>query len=69
MDISRPTVSTFEAAQMLDVSHDTIKNYWKRGFITGYLTLPTKGGRLRLYRDSVEEFDRQRKSRSPSDKA
>jgi len=63
MDLNRPTISTFEAGRLLSVSHDTVRNYWHRGLIEGYVSTSMKGGRLRLYRDSVEEFDRQRKSR------
>jgi excisionase family DNA binding protein len=63
LENSRPVYTTGQAATALGLSIDTIKRLWERGLIEGYLTSPIKGGRLRLYRDSVEEFDRQRKSR------
>jgi predicted site-specific integrase-resolvase len=65
LDGSRPTLSTTQAGLILGVKHETVKQYWQRGLIEGYLTIPGKHGRLRLYRDSVEEYDRKRKS-SPS---
>lgn len=68
MDEARPTISTTEAGRMLDVTHDTIRAWWKRGLIEGYLSTPGPHGRLRLYRDSVEAYDRQRKSRPSVDK-
>lgn len=58
----RPTLSTTEAGDLLGVTQDTIKRYWLKGLIEGYLTIPEKHGRLRLYRDSIEAFDRKRKS-------
>lgn len=62
MPEDRPTVSPKEAGKMLGVSHDTVKNYWKRGWIEGYQTFPGLRGRVRLYRDSIEAFDKMRKS-------
>jgi hypothetical protein len=35
------------------------------GVIAGYRKTPSARGRIRLYRDSVEQFDRQRKSQAP----
>ncbi len=65
---NRPTIGSSEAGRMLGVTHETVRAYWERGLIDGYLTIPAKHGRLRLYRDSVEEYDRQRKSRPLPDK-
>jgi len=58
----RPTISPAEAGRMLGVSHETAKTYWRKGFIEGYLMTPGPHGRLRIYRDSVETFDKMRKS-------
>lgn len=63
---SRPTLSTTEAGKLLGVTDETVKRWWKLGLIEGYKTNPFPHGRLRLYQDSVEEYDRQRKSRHPS---
>ena len=63
MDTPRPTISSTEAAKILGVTDDTIRAWFDRGLIEGYKTSPLRRGRLRLYRDAVEEFDRQRKSR------
>lgn len=62
LDECRPTLSTTQAGLILGVKHETVRAYWERGLIEGYLTIPDKHGRLRLYRDSVEEYDRKRKS-------
>jgi hypothetical protein len=62
MENPRKTVGSVEAGRMLDVSHDTIQNYWKAGYIEGYKQSGQYRGRLRIYVDSLEAFDRQRKS-------
>jgi predicted site-specific integrase-resolvase len=59
----RPTLSTTEAGQRLHVSHETVRRYYDAGLLEGYLTRPNKGGRLRVYVDSVEELLQARKSR------
>jgi predicted site-specific integrase-resolvase len=58
-------MTTTEAGRYLGVTQDTVRNYWERGLIEGYLTIPVKHGRLKVYRESVEEFDRQRKNQAP----
>lgn len=58
----RPTLTTTKAGQLLEVTHETVRRYWEQGWIEGYLMTPGKHGRLRLYLDSVEAFDRKRKS-------
>jgi predicted site-specific integrase-resolvase len=63
LETDRPTISTTEAGRMLGVKHETIRAYWERGLIEGYLTIPDKHGRLRLYRESVEKYARQRENR------
>lgn len=60
---SRPTLTTTEAGRLLCVAHETIRRYWEAGLIDGYLTRPGKHGRLRVYRDSVVAFQRQRQNR------
>ena len=62
MSEQRPTVSTFEAGRMLQVSDETAKRYWRRGWIEGFRSIPGPTGRLRLYRDSVEAFAERRKN-------
>ena len=58
-------MTTVQAGDYLDCDHQTVVRLWTLGHIEGYKTSPGKHGRLRLYRDSVEEYDRQRKSRPP----
>lgn len=64
----RASVSPVEAADLLNVTHETIRSYWRRGLIEGYRTSPAKGAHLKLYRDSIEEFDRKRRSQPLPDK-
>lgn len=60
---NRPLMSATEVAEYLGVSHDTVNRLFARGEIDGYKQTLRRNGRLRLYRDSVEMYDRQRKSR------
>ncbi len=62
MTNDRPTMSTREAAAYLGVSRPTLLRLWSQGLLEGYRVTPYQNGRVRLYRDSVEEFDRQRKN-------
>lgn len=59
----RPVLTTGEAARILNISHDTVKRLYERGEIGGFKT--SNSGHIRLYRDSVEEFDRQRRNQPP----
>lgn len=68
MTNARPTLTTTQAGRLLDCTEDTVRVYWRKGLIEGYRTIPGPHGRLRLYRDSVEEFDRKRKSQPLPDK-
>jgi hypothetical protein len=61
MEDTRPTLTTGQAGRLLAVTHETVRRYWELGLLEGYLMAPGKHGRLRVYRDSVEAFDRQRK--------
>jgi excisionase family DNA binding protein len=58
----RPTMAPKEAAAYLAISEDTVVRWFTMGAIKGYRKTPSARGRIRLYRDSVEAFDRQRKS-------
>ena len=62
MQQDRPTMSPKEAAAHLALSEDTVVRWYTVGAIDGYRKTPSARGRIRLYRDSVEAFDRQRKS-------
>jgi len=62
----RPMMSAMEVAEYLGISHDTVNRLFAKGEIEGYKQTLRRNGRLRLYRESVEEFDRQRKSRPPA---
>ena len=65
MQHDRPTMSPKEAAALLALSEDTVVRWFSLGTIEGYRKTPSARGRIRLYRDSVEAFDRQRKSQVP----
>jgi len=58
-------MSPKEAAAYLDISEDTVVRWFSLRTIEGYRKTPSARGRIRLYRDSVEAFDRQRKSQVP----
>ena len=60
----RPTMSVQEAAAALGISKPTLLRLWTQGLLEGYRVTPYRNGRVRLYRDSVEQFDRQRKSQA-----
>jgi len=62
---NRLTMSPKEAAAYLDISEDTMVRWFSLGTIEGYRKTPSARGRIRLYPDSVEAFDRQRKSQVP----
>lgn len=62
----RDLLTTFQAAELLQVSHDTVKKLYGQGVLEGFKTSPR--GHIRLYRDAVEEYIRQRKSRPQPDK-
>jgi excisionase family DNA binding protein len=55
-------MSAQEAAEYLGISRPTLLRLWSQGFLEGYRVTPYQNGRVRLYRDSVEKFDRQRKN-------
>ena len=61
----RPTMSPKEAAALLALSEDTVVRWYILGEIEGFRKTPSARGRIRLYCDSVEAFDRQRKSQVP----
>ena len=65
MQQNRPTVSPKEAAAQLALSEDTVVRWYVLGAIEGFRKTPSARGRIRLYCDSVEAFDRQRKSQVP----
>jgi excisionase family DNA binding protein len=58
----RLTMSVGEAAERLGISKPTLLRLWTQGLLEGYRVTPYRNGRVRLYRDSVEMFDRQRKN-------
>ena len=65
MQLDRPTITPREAATYLEISEDTVVRWFIMGAIERYRKTPSARGRIRLYRDSVEQFDRQRKSQTP----
>jgi excisionase family DNA binding protein len=65
VQLNRPTITPREAATYLEISEDTVVRWFIMGAIEGYRKTPSARGRIRLYRDSVEQFDRQRKSQTP----
>jgi excisionase family DNA binding protein len=65
VQLNRPTITPREAATYLEISEDTVVRWFIMGAIEGYRKTPSARGRIRLYRDSVEHFDRQRKSQVP----
>jgi len=65
VQLDRPTIPPREAAAYLEISEDTVVRWFIMGAIEGYRKTPSARGRIRLYRDSVEQFDRQRKSQAP----
>lgn len=58
----RPTMSAQAAAKYLGISRPTLLRLWVQGLIAGYRATPAPNGRVRLYQDSVELFDRRRKN-------
>lgn len=60
----RPTMSVGEAAERLGMSKPTLLRLWAQGLLAGYRVTPYRNGRVRLYRDAVELFDRQRKNQA-----
>ncbi|MFV9504023.1 MAG: excisionase family DNA-binding protein [Oscillochloridaceae bacterium umkhey_bin13] len=54
-------MSTHEAAEYLGVSKPTILRLWAQGLIQGYRLTNSPTSRVRLYRETVEAFDRKRK--------
>jgi excisionase family DNA binding protein len=60
----RPTMSVQEAAAALGISKPTLLRLWAQGYLTGYRVTPYRNGPIQLYRDAVEQFDRQRKSQA-----
>jgi hypothetical protein len=61
---ARRTITPREVAY-LEISEDIVVRWFVLGAIEGYRKTPSARGRIRLYRDSVEQFDRQRKSQVP----
>lgn len=64
MHEDRPTMSVNEAAERIGISKPTLLRLWAQGLLEGYRVTPYRNGRVRLYRDSVEVFDRQRKNQA-----
>jgi excisionase family DNA binding protein len=60
----RPTMSAQEAADYLGISKPTLLRLWAQKVLPGYRVTPYRNGPIRLYRDAVEQFDRQRKSQA-----
>ncbi|NOK57471.1 MAG: hypothetical protein GFH27_549303n263 [Chloroflexi bacterium AL-W] len=65
MPEDRPTMSAQEAAAYLGISKPTMLRLWTQGLLTGYRVTPYPNERVRIYRDSVELFDSQRKNQAP----
>ncbi|MEM8534443.1 MAG: helix-turn-helix domain-containing protein [Chloroflexota bacterium] len=65
MPEDRPTMSAQEAAAYLRISKPTVLRLSTQGLLTGYPVTSYSNGRVRLYRDSVELFDSQRKNQAP----
>ena len=55
-------MSAQEAALFLGVSKPTLLRLWAQGLLEGYRRTLYRNGQIRLYRDTVEQFDRQRKN-------
>ena len=66
---NRPTMSVQEAADYLGISKPTLLRLWTQGLIEGYRVTPYRNGRVLLYRDTVELFDRQRKNQAAKSSA
>jgi excisionase family DNA binding protein len=62
-------MSAQEAADHLGISKPTLLRLWSQGYLAGYRVTPYRNGQIRLYRDSVEEFDRQRKNQAPIERS
>jgi excisionase family DNA binding protein len=56
------TISIKEAAQRLGVDEDTVRNWMKRGWLKGFKLSPGRTSRVRVYVESIEEFERNRPS-------
>jgi len=56
------TISTKEAAELLQVSDQTVINWWKDGLLEGYKKNPSKDNNspLRIHTQSVEKILRER---------
>jgi len=61
------TITTKKAAELLEVSDQTIINWWKENIIEGYKLNPSKSNSpLRIHTQSVEKILRARaKTQSP----
>jgi excisionase family DNA binding protein len=57
----RQTLTAQEAAEQLNISHETVRKYFRRGIIEGVLSHPGRYSRLRLYKDSVDAYEERRK--------
>ena len=57
-------MSVNEAVDRIGISKPTLLRLWAQGLLEGYRVTPYRNGRVRLYRDSVEVFDRQRKNQA-----
>jgi len=59
--MTRTTLSTKEAAEMLEVSDQTIINWWKEGIIEGYKLNPSKSNSpIRVSKKRIEKILRER---------
>jgi len=59
--MTKTTLSTKEAAEILEVSDQTIINWWKEGFIEGYKLNPSKSNSaIRVSRKRIDQILRER---------
>lgn len=57
-----PNISIVEAAQMLDMHRDTVRELVRKGELKGFKKTPARTSPFVVDRDSVLEFDRRRRA-------
>lgn len=56
----RDAVRASEAGRRLGVSRVTVRDWWEKGLLEGFLSKPGSYGRLWIYVDSIASFDAKR---------
>lgn len=62
MMTDKPTLTTAQVAEQLGISHDTVSRLFRSGELRGYRQTQRRNGRLFIYRESVEQYDSQRRN-------